>query len=34
MHGANDNVPVIEAEQVVETLKKRGVPGGVPALPG
>jgi dipeptidyl aminopeptidase/acylaminoacyl peptidase len=26
MHGANDtNVPVIEAEQVVETLKKRGV---------
>jgi dipeptidyl aminopeptidase/acylaminoacyl peptidase len=27
MHGANDtNVPVIEAEQVVETLKKRGVP--------
>ena len=27
MHGANDtNVPVIEAEQVVATLKKRGVP--------
>jgi dipeptidyl aminopeptidase/acylaminoacyl peptidase len=27
MHGANDtNVPVIEAEQVVEHLKKRGVP--------
>ncbi len=27
LHGANDtNVPVIEAEQVVETLKKRGVP--------
>jgi dipeptidyl aminopeptidase/acylaminoacyl peptidase len=27
MHGANDtNVPVIEAEQIVETLKKRGVP--------
>lgn len=27
MHGANDtNVPVIEAEQIVQTLKKRGVP--------
>lgn len=27
LHGANDtNVPVIEAEQVVENLKKRGVP--------
>jgi dipeptidyl aminopeptidase/acylaminoacyl peptidase len=27
LHGANDtNVPVIEAEQVVESLKKRGVP--------
>ncbi|HXG59014.1 MAG TPA: S9 family peptidase [Thermoanaerobaculia bacterium] len=27
LHGANDtNVPVVEAEQVVETLKKRGVP--------
>lgn len=27
MHGANDtNVPVVEAEQVVDTLKKRGVP--------
>jgi dipeptidyl aminopeptidase/acylaminoacyl peptidase len=26
-HGANDtNVPVVEAEQVVENLKKRGVP--------
>src|SRR5690242_8255723 len=26
-HGANDtNVPVIEAEQIVEDLKKRGVP--------
>jgi dipeptidyl aminopeptidase/acylaminoacyl peptidase len=26
MHGANDtNVPVVEAEQVVENLKKRGV---------
>jgi dipeptidyl aminopeptidase/acylaminoacyl peptidase len=26
MHGANDtNVPVVEAEQIVETLKKRGV---------
>ncbi len=26
-HGANDtNVPVIEAEQVVDNLKKRGVP--------
>ena len=27
LHGANDtNVPVIEAEQIVSTLKKRGVP--------
>ncbi|MEO1088716.1 MAG: prolyl oligopeptidase family serine peptidase, partial [Acidobacteriota bacterium] len=27
LHGANDtNVPVVEAEQVVETLKKQGVP--------
>ncbi len=27
LHGANDtNVPVVEAEQVVENLKKRGVP--------
>ena len=27
LHGANDtNVPVIEAEQVVESLKKRGIP--------
>jgi len=27
LHGANDtNVPVVEAEQVVETLKQRGVP--------
>lgn len=27
LHGANDtNVPVIEAEQVVESLEKRGVP--------
>ena len=27
LHGANDtNVPVVEAEQVVESLKKRGVP--------
>jgi dipeptidyl aminopeptidase/acylaminoacyl peptidase len=27
LHGANDtNVPVVEAEQVVETLKRRGVP--------
>lgn len=27
MHGANDtNVPVIEAEQVVESLKRRGIP--------
>jgi dipeptidyl aminopeptidase/acylaminoacyl peptidase len=27
LHGANDtNVPVVEAQQVVETLKKRGVP--------
>ena len=27
MHGANDtNVPVVEAEQVVAALKKRGVP--------
>ena len=27
LHGANDtNVPVIEAEQVVESLKKRNVP--------
>jgi dipeptidyl aminopeptidase/acylaminoacyl peptidase len=27
LHGANDtNVPVIEAEQIVENLKKRGVP--------
>jgi dipeptidyl aminopeptidase/acylaminoacyl peptidase len=27
LHGANDtNVPVIEAEQVVENLKKRNVP--------
>jgi len=27
LHGANDtNVPVIEAEQVVENLEKRGVP--------
>jgi dipeptidyl aminopeptidase/acylaminoacyl peptidase len=27
MHGANDtNVPVVEADQVVESLKKRGVP--------
>jgi dipeptidyl aminopeptidase/acylaminoacyl peptidase len=27
LHGANDtNVPVVEAEQVVDTLKKRGVP--------
>jgi dipeptidyl aminopeptidase/acylaminoacyl peptidase len=26
MHGANDtNVPVVEAEQIVETLKKRGI---------
>jgi acetyl esterase/lipase len=27
LHGANDtNVPVIEAEQIVSTLKKRGIP--------
>ena len=27
LHGANDtNVPVVEAEQVVESLKRRGVP--------
>jgi dipeptidyl aminopeptidase/acylaminoacyl peptidase len=27
LHGANDtNVPVVEAEQVVENLKARGVP--------
>jgi dipeptidyl aminopeptidase/acylaminoacyl peptidase len=27
LHGANDtNVPVVEAEHVVESLKKRGVP--------
>ena len=27
LHGANDtNVPVVEAEQIVERLKKRGVP--------
>jgi dipeptidyl aminopeptidase/acylaminoacyl peptidase len=27
LHGANDtNVPVVEAEQVVDSLKKRGVP--------
>jgi dipeptidyl aminopeptidase/acylaminoacyl peptidase len=27
LHGANDtNVPVVEAEQVVESLKKRGTP--------
>jgi dipeptidyl aminopeptidase/acylaminoacyl peptidase len=27
LHGANDtNVPVVEAEQVVESLKKRGIP--------
>jgi dipeptidyl aminopeptidase/acylaminoacyl peptidase len=27
LHGANDtNVPVVEAEQVVANLKKRGVP--------
>ena len=27
LHGANDtNVPVVEAEQVVENLKRRGVP--------
>ena len=27
LHGANDtNVPVVEAEQVVESLEKRGVP--------
>jgi dipeptidyl aminopeptidase/acylaminoacyl peptidase len=27
LHGANDtNVPVVEAQQVVDTLKKRGVP--------
>jgi dipeptidyl aminopeptidase/acylaminoacyl peptidase len=27
VHGANDtNVPVVEAEQVVETLRRRGVP--------
>ena len=27
LHGANDtNVPVVEAEQVVDALKKRGVP--------
>src|ERR1700686_3623275 len=27
LHGANDtNVPVVEAEQVVNSLKKRGVP--------
>jgi dipeptidyl aminopeptidase/acylaminoacyl peptidase len=27
LHGANDtNVPVVEAEQVVESLKSRGVP--------
>ncbi len=27
LHGANDtNVPVVEAEQVVESLKQRGVP--------
>jgi dipeptidyl aminopeptidase/acylaminoacyl peptidase len=27
LHGANDtNVPVIEAEQVVDSLKKRGIP--------
>ena len=27
LHGANDtNVPVVEAEQVVDSLKKRGIP--------
>ena len=27
LHGANDtNVPVVEAEQVVDTLRQRGVP--------
>jgi dipeptidyl aminopeptidase/acylaminoacyl peptidase len=27
LHGANDtNVPVVEAQQVVDTLKRRGVP--------
>ena len=27
LHGANDtNVPVVEAEQIVNNLKKRGVP--------
>jgi dipeptidyl aminopeptidase/acylaminoacyl peptidase len=27
LHGANDtNVPVVEAEQVVDSLKRRGVP--------
>jgi len=27
LHGANDtNVPVVEAEQIVASLKKRGVP--------
>ena len=27
LHGANDtNVPVVEAEQVVDNLKKRGIP--------
>ena len=27
LHGANDtNVPVVEAEQVVENLRRRGVP--------
>jgi dipeptidyl aminopeptidase/acylaminoacyl peptidase len=27
LHGANDtNVPLVEAEQVVESLKRRGIP--------
>ena len=34
LHGANDtNVPVVEAEQVVDSLKKRGIAGRVRALP-
>ncbi len=34
LHGANDtNVPVVEAEQVVENLKARGVPVEIRAVP-
>ena len=34
LHGANDtNVPVVEAEQVVKELKKRGVPVGYVLFP-